>query len=196
MNRGLLIIISGPSAVGKGTVCGQYLKMHQEAAASVSATTRLPRAGEVDGESYYFTSKEAFMRDVEQDRFLEHAIVHQKDFYGTPKKAVEEQLEEGKDVILEIDVQGALQLKEKNIDGLYIFVSPPTLATLKQRILRRGTENQEQIEIRMSIAEKEMALSKEYDYIIINDVLDQAVKELERIIAQEKAKRGILQKKT
>ena len=154
-NRGILIVISGPSGAGKGTICKALLEKHDNIYISVSATTRAPRVGEVEGVNYYFLTKEDFEEKVRENGFLEYANVH-GNFYGTPKGNVEKMLEDGKDVILEIDIQGALQVKENFKEGVFIFILPPSMEELKQRIIKRGSETEESLMTRFKNAYKEI----------------------------------------
>jgi len=186
-NRGVLIVISGPSGAGKGTICKELLDKHNNIYISVSATTRSPRAGEVDGINYYFLTKESFEEKVSQNGFLEYANVH-GNFYGTPKVNVEKMLEEGKDVILEIDIQGALQVKENFSEGVFIFILPPSMEELKQRIIKRGSETEESLMTRFKNAYKEINYISKYNYAVVNDTLDLAVSKVESIIAAEKCR--------
>ncbi|WP_160690324.1 guanylate kinase [Clostridium sp. C2-6-12] len=185
--RGLLIIISGPSGAGKGTICKSFLERNNNVALSVSATTRAPRAGEVEGVNYYFTSKEKFKEKIAHNDFLEYAEVYDN-FYGTPKSNVEEILESGKDVILEIDIQGALKVKENTEEGVFIFILPPSMEELKQRIIKRGSETPESLMKRFKSAYKEINYISKYNYAVVNDTVDIAVQKLEAIIAAEKCR--------
>lgn len=187
INRGVLIVISGPSGAGKGTICKALLEKHQNIYLSVSATTRSPRDGEIDGINYYFLTKESFEEKVAQNGFLEYANVH-GNFYGTPKVNVEKMLEEGKDVILEIDIQGALQVKENFSEGVFIFILPPSMEELKQRIIKRGSETEESLMTRFKNAYKEINYVSKYNYAVVNDTLDLAVSKVESIIAAEKCR--------
>ena len=184
MGKGVLLIISGPSGSGKGTIVGQ-LVADDKYAVSVSATTRNPRPGEVDGIHYFFKSVEEFEGMVEKDEFLEHARFCDN-YYGTPKKYVEDQLEAGKNMILEIEVQGALQVKEKYKDAVLIFTMPPTLAELRRRLEFRGTEDKATIDKRIKRAEEELEFLPQYDYLVINDTVEQAVKDIDCIVAAER----------
>lgn len=185
--RGLLIVISGPSGAGKGTICKSFLERNKDVALSVSATTRSPRQGEVEGINYYFMSKEQFKEKIEADDFLEYAEVYDN-YYGTPKSNVEEILESGRDVILEIDIQGALKVKENTKDGVFIFILPPSMQELKQRIINRGSETPESLMKRFKSAYKEINFISKYNYAVVNDKVDIAVEKLEAIIAAEKCR--------
>lgn len=182
---GLLIIISGPSGTGKGTICKSLLQHRPDIFYSISATTRLPRDGEQDGVSYYFKSKEEFEEMLARDEFLEWARVYDN-YYGTPKAPVAEAIAAGKDVILEIDVQGAMKVKEKAPEGVYVFIVPPSLEVLRARIVGRATDSMEVINKRMDKALGELSKLYEYNYVVINDVLAQAVNKVECIIEAEK----------
>ena len=190
MNKGLLVVISGPSGVGKGTIIKNVLQSLPSALLSVSMTTRLPRAGEVEGKDYFFVTKEKFLQLKEEDYFLEWAEVFGC-FYGTPKHFVEKNLQEGKIVILEIDVKGAKKLKDKNIKGVYIFITTPSIEVLKERLIHRATDSEEKINYRLGIATKELEEACNYDYVVVNDKLYNAVKEVKNIIINEYKRRGI-----
>ncbi len=185
--RGLLIVISGPSGAGKGTICKSFLERNPEVAISVSATTRSPRKGEVEGVNYYFMSKEEFKGKIEDNDFLEYAEVYDN-FYGTPKSNVEELLEGGKDVILEIDIQGALKVKENTEEGVFIFILPPSMEELKARIIKRGSETPESLMKRFKSAYKEINFISRYNYAVVNDEVETAVEKLEAIISAEKCR--------
>lgn len=185
--RGLLIIISGPSGAGKGTICKSFMERNENVALSVSATTRSPRTGEVEGFNYYFMSKEKFKEKIASNDFLEYAEVYDN-YYGTPKSNVEEILESGKDVILEIDIQGALKVKENTEEGVFIFVLPPSMEELKQRIINRGSETQESLMKRFKSAYKEINYISKYNYAVVNDEVENAVQKLEAIISAEKCR--------
>lgn len=187
MNKGLLIVLSGPSGVGKGTVCKALLKKMPDLIYSVSATTRQPRIGETDGVNYFFKSREQFMQMIEEDQLLEYAE-YVGNYYGTPRDFVERTLEEGRDIILEIEVQGALKVKEKFPDGIFIFLLPPSLDELKDRIRGRGTENDHVIDHRMNVAVEEIALMANYDYAVVNDEIDLACERIESIVIAEHCK--------
>ncbi len=186
-NRGILIVISGPSGAGKGTICKALLEKHDNIFISVSATTRVPRQGEIEGVNYYFLTKEAFEEKVKENGFLEYANVH-GNFYGTPKVNVEKMLDEGKDVILEIDIQGALQVKDNFKEGVFIFILPPSMEELKQRIIKRGSETEESLMTRFKNAYKEINYVSKYNYAVVNDELEVAVSKVESIIAAEKCR--------
>ncbi len=186
-NRGVLIVISGPSGAGKGTICKALLEKHDNIYISVSATTRSPREGEIEGVNYYFLTKEAFEEKVKENGFIEYANVH-GNFYGTPKVNVEKMLEEGKDVILEIDIQGALQVKENFKEGVFIFILPPSMEELKKRIINRGSETEESLMTRFKNAYKEINYVSKYNYAVVNDTLELAVAKVESIIASEKCR--------
>jgi guanylate kinase len=183
--RGKLIVVSGPSGVGKDTIVSKYLEKNSNTYLSVSCTSRAPREGEVDGVNYIFLSREEFEERISNGDFLEYAE-YNGNYYGTPKYKMEEELEKGKDVILVIEVQGALKVKELIPDALFIFILPPSINTLKERLIGRGTEDIETINKRIETALNEIKVSDKYDYNIVNDELDMAVLELEKIIQKEK----------
>jgi guanylate kinase len=187
MRQGLLIVLSGPSGTGKGTVCDALLERRKDIALSVSCTTRSPRPGEVDGVSYHFVTEQVFKEMLVRDEFLEHANVY-GNYYGTPTSFVQKQLEQGKDVLLEIDVQGALKAKRVFPEGVYIFLLPPSMEELENRIRSRGTEKEDQIITRLSKAKSEAMLAEKYDYVIVNDVVDDVVGSVECILAAERLK--------
>ncbi|OEF98529.1 guanylate kinase [Desulfuribacillus alkaliarsenatis] len=187
MNKreGVLYILSGPSGVGKGTVCTQLRKQLLNLKYSVSATTRAPRAGETDGVNYFFKSKDKFEKMIQNNEFLEWAN-YVGNYYGTPYSYVQEQLKEGHDVILEIEVQGAMQVRERiGKDGVFIFLVPPNVAELKRRILERASETDESMNQRLKVMEKEMKLIQHYDYCVVNDDLLYACQQIEAIITAE-----------
>ncbi len=186
--RGLLVVLSGPSGVGKGTVRKALFEMEgHDLVYSISMTTRPPREGEIDGDDYYFVSKEEFERRIKADAFLEWAqfVGH---YYGTPKDKVDEQLKQGKEVVLEIEVQGALQVREKMSDAVFVFIAPPNKETLYRRLLRRGTESNETIQKRMDKAEREFPLAHKYDYIVVNDEVRNAADRILAIVRAEHAR--------
>jgi len=185
--KGLLIVISGPSGAGKGTVCKEYLKNNPETVLSISMTTRQPRRGEVDGVNYFFTDVPTFERMIGEGGFLEYAKVY-GNYYGTPKSFVKENLLAGRDVILEIDIQGALQVKEKFDEGVFIFIVPPNMDELKRRIQKRGTETPEELLRRFKSAYEEINFITRYNYLVINDSVKEAAKKIEAIVAAEKCR--------
>lgn len=185
MDGGFLLVLSGPSGSGKGTVSEALMKNNEEITFSTSVTTRTPRPGEVNGENYFFVSRDEFEEMVENDDLLEYAFVH-TNYYGTPKKFVFDEIDKGEIVLLEIDVQGALQVKKKYKEAVFIFLIPPTMDELKSRLVKRDTETEDEIETRYKNAFKELDFVGEYDYFVINDVIDNAVKDIENIIAAEK----------
>ena len=187
MRDGFLLVLSGPSGVGKGTVCEALLKKRNDIKYSISATTRKKRAMEIDGENYYFLSLEEFTKKIEEKEFIEYAKVH-GNYYGTPKSYVLEKIEEGHIVILEIDVQGALQVKENYPGAVYIFLLPPDLKELRSRIEKRATEDEDTINLRMNNAKDELSYIDKYDYAVINDEIDKTVRKIESIIEAEKLK--------
>lgn len=187
-DKGLIIVLSGFSGAGKGTIMKHLLKSHpSEYHLSISATTRKKRPGEQEGREYFFKSKEEFQSMIDNDELLEYASFNDRS-YGTPKSYVEELINDGKDVILEIEVQGALQVKEKFPEALLLFVTPPSAAVLKERLLGRGTEEPEVVAQRMAISSKESYLMDNYDYLIINDMLDESVSKVHNIIQCEHAR--------
>ena len=187
-NKGLLIVISGPSGVGKGTVRkALFQREGHDLVFSTSMTTRAPREGEVEGREYFFVSKEKFEEEIEKGNLLEYAYFV-NNYYGTPKDKVKQQLEEGKEVVLEIEVQGALQVKAKMNDAVFIFIAPPSWQALENRLTRRGTEPQEIINERLTKARNEILFASSYDYIVINDEIENAVDKIIAIIRAEHAK--------
>ena len=184
MSEAKLFILSGPSGVGKGTIVSEVLKEDPDIHLSVSATTRSPRKGEVRGVSYYFMEDGDFRSEIEAGGFLEYADVHGH-FYGTPKAPVLEKLAEGRDVILEIDVQGAMQVKETYPEGVFIFILPPSLGELRRRIEDRGTESREDIELRLGKAVSEMNYLNRYEYFVINEDLQRAVADVRAVMRAE-----------
>lgn len=185
---GLLIVLSGPAGVGKGTVCSALRSQMPDIVYSVSATTRQPRQGEVEGVNYFFKTREQFKSMIANDALLEYAE-YVGNYYGTPREFVEQTLAGGKDVILEIEVQGALKVKEKFPKAIFIFLLPPSLEELKQRITGRGTESQDTINTRMNVAIEEMSLLCHYDYAVMNDEIDAACERIRSIIVAEHCRR-------
>lgn len=187
--KGCLVIISGFSGAGKGTVVKALMDRYDCYALSISATTRQPRPGEVNGREYFFKTREEFEELIRQDALYEYAQ-YVSNYYGTPKAYVEEQLEAGKDVILEIEVQGALKVKEKNPDTLLLFVTPPSAVELRNRLAGRGTETPEVINERMARAAEESLLMDQYEYLIVNDKLDDCVETVHQLIQREHLRMG------
>ena len=185
--KGLLLVISGPAGAGKGTICDGYLHRHPDTFLSISATTRGPREGEINGKNYYFLTKESFEEMIEGNELLEWAEFV-GNYYGTPKNVILEKLEQGHDVILEIDVQGALAVQKQFSDGVFIFVVPPSFGVLRQRLVQRGTEPPDIVNKRLEKAKWELENSNAYDYLIINDLAEHAVEQLETIVKAEKQK--------
>lgn len=190
MQKGVLAVVSGFSGAGKGTLMKTLLRDHESYALSISATTRQPREGEVDGREYFFLSREKFEQMIAEDAFIEYAQ-YVGNYYGTPKKYVEDCLTAGKDVILEIEVQGAMNVKKLFPDAVTIFVAPPSAAELKKRLEGRGTETQEVIAGRMKRAQEEADLMDFYDYLLINDNLEESTRELHELIVQSHKKMGL-----
>ena len=188
MQRGTLLVVSGPSGSGKGTILQGLMEQEKNAVFSVSATTRAPRPGEIDGVHYFFISEEKFQKMVDQDEFLEYADVFGMNKYGTPRAYVEQQLGQGKDVVLDIDVVGALNVKRAMPEAVMVFVIPPTRAELERRLRGRGTEGEEQIRRRLETAMTEVSKAKEYDYLVINDDLKEAVEQMCDILNSQRNK--------
>ena len=181
--KGKFIVISGPSGVGKGTICNKLFK-EINAWYSVSTTTRNPREGEVDGVNYFFVSKEEFEKKIKNGDFLEYNV-YNDNYYGTSKKIVLEKMEEGINVFSEIDVNGAHNIKKIFPDALLIYIAPPSIDVLRERLIERGTEDIEKINQRLKIAEKELKEIDFYDYVVVNDDLERATKEVKNIILKE-----------
>lgn len=188
IDKGMLLVLSGPSGVGKGTVCKALRQLMPDLVYSVSATTRAPREGEVNGVNYFFKAKQEFQTMIEQDELLEWAE-YVGNHYGTPRKFVRETIESGRDVILEIEVQGALQVKQKFSEGIFIFLAPPDLVELQNRIVGRGTENEETIRKRMEMARYEIELMDQYDYVVVNDEIQHACERIKAIVTAEHLKK-------
>lgn len=187
MQKGKTFIISGPSGVGKSTVLKALFEERDDLYFSVSATTRAPREGEIDGVHYHFIEPEEFMQWINDDAFLEYAQ-YVGNFYGTPKKFVDAAMDEGKDVILDIEVQGAMQVYAKRPDTVRIFIAPPTWEELERRLTKRGTDSPEKIRQRLLRAKVEMKTAADYDYFVINDTVQTAVAELKAIMLAEHCK--------
>ncbi|MBE0467795.1 MAG: guanylate kinase [Candidatus Desulforudis sp.] len=189
--RGLLVVVSGPSGAGKGTVCQALCRRLGNIHLSVSATTRPPRAGEEDGVHYFFVNNEKFQEMIAQDELLEWARVY-RDYYGTPRGPVTRMLESGRDVILEIDVQGALQVKGKVPEAVLVFLRPPSMEELERRLRLRGTDSEERIAKRLEWARNELEAMAKYDYVVVNDRVEEAVVKVEAIIRAEKSRSSYL----
>jgi guanylate kinase len=185
LSKGFLLVLSGPSGSGKGTVSKALMEKRKDIIFSVSVTTRKPRIGEENGKNYYFVSENEFDTMVKADEFLEYALVH-NNYYGTPRDFVYEQIDKGEIVLLEIDVQGALQIKKNCKDAVFIFLLPPTMDELKNRIIKRGTESESDINTRFENAFKELDFVGEYDFFVVNDKIEKAVEDIEAIIHAEK----------
>ena len=183
--KGLLIVLSGPSGSGKGTICKSFLEKNEKVGLSISATTRAPRDGEVDGTHYFFIDKPKFEEMIQKKELLEYVHVFDN-YYGTPKKYVDDKIESGDDVILEIEIEGAKNIKTSYPDAVLIFVLPPPIEELRRRICSRGTETMEQIEKRLDRSIREISEIEQYSYFIVNDDLEYSVKELEAIVLAEK----------
>ena len=184
MRRGKTFIICGPSGVGKGTVVARLLASDPKLYFSVSATTRPPRSGEVDGKHYHFLSREQFQRWIDEDAFLEHAEFV-GNLYGTPKLYVDKAMDQGRDVILDIEIQGAEQVHRRRPEAIRIYVAPPSWAELERRLIGRGTEDMEKVRRRLERGKEEFAVARDFDYFVINDTVDRAVEELRAILLAE-----------
>ncbi len=181
MNKGVLVVISGFSGSGKGTMMKELVSNYEGYALSISATTRKPREGEEDGREYFFKTEEEFKKMISEDAFLEHAC-YVGNYYGTPKAYVKKMLNEGKNVLLEIEIQGALNIKKQMPDAALIFILPPSAEELKRRLIGRGTESMDVIEARLNRAKEEAEGIENYDYVIVNDKLDESVAALDNLI--------------
>jgi guanylate kinase len=184
---GLLIVLSGPSGAGKGTICQGLLKQENAISLSISVTTRPPRPGEEHGKNYFFISRNEFDDMVKNDQLIEWAQVYDN-CYGTPRQWVEETLASGEDVLLEIDIQGALQIKEKFPKCILIFVVPPSINELQARLIGRGTDGSEVIQKRLKCVEGELEKIPQYDFIVVNDALEEAINQVKAIITAEKCR--------
>lgn len=183
--KGLLLVLSGPSGAGKGTICQMLREKLPDIGYSVSVTTRAPREGEVDGVSYFFKTVEEVKTMITEGGLLEYAEVY-GNYYGTPRDYVMDLLNQGKDVILEIDIQGALQIKKRFPDGVFVFIVPPSLDELSSRIYKRGTDSEEVIKKRLASATGELAYASEYDYIIVNDIAERATQKVLTVMEAER----------
>ena len=187
-DRGLLFVISGPSGVGKGTLRKKVFNAFPDLKYSVSANTRPPRKGEIEGKDYYFVTVDEFKKMIKENKFVEWAIVH-GDYKGTPIQfLIDELLKKGRDVLLELDVQGAMQVKEKFPDGIFIFIAPPTWKDLEDRLRKRNTEGERALEKRLKDARIEIKYKKNYNYLVVNDNIKTALKKIESIIIAERCK--------
>lgn len=186
MNKGLLIVVSAPSGCGKGTILSEVLK-DDRFYYSVSATTRSPRLGEVNGVTYYFITKQDFEERIKNNAMLEYAE-YCGNYYGTPKKEIDEMREQGKNVILEIEVQGAMKVREICPDAVFIFVLPPSVAELERRLKKRATETDDVIAQRVSQARSEIELARKYDYVVVNAALEDAINDFKAVIKAEELK--------
>ena len=190
MSKGALIVVSAPSGTGKSTILHKLMESRDNLRFSVSATTRSPRTGEEHGKDYFFVSEEEFLRMIDEGAFLEHAqFVGNR--YGTPRAAVEERLDQGYDVYLDIDVQGAMQVRAQRPETLLIFIMPPSLEELERRLVGRGTDSMEVIRGRIAEAERECALRDRFDYVVVNDDADRAAAEISGIIDGYKARMNL-----
>ncbi|MDD4239782.1 MAG: guanylate kinase [Desulfotomaculaceae bacterium] len=185
--KGLLLVLSGPSGAGKGTVVRALQRENLSLRLSISATTRLPRDGEVDGVDYYFMERDIFRKMIEEDQLLEWAEVY-GNYYGTPRHFVQDVLERGNDIILEIDIQGALQVKEKLPEAVLVFIAPPSKEELQTRLFGRKSDSREEIEKRLKCMTGEMKLAGGYDYIVVNDSINRALDSIHAIIMSEKCR--------
>ena len=188
--NGLRLVVSGPSGVGKGTLVKALMDRNSKIKMSVSATTREPRPGEIEGVHYFFKTEEEFKAMVDRGEFLEYIHVFGSKYYGTPRSFVEQQLQSGCDVVLEIDVQGAMMVKETFPDAVLIFITAPSMGEIKSRLIGRGTETMEQVEKRFATAFEEIKMIPHYDYVIVNDVVDMAVHHMEAILEAERCRTG------
>ncbi|MGN1014197.1 MAG: guanylate kinase [Butyricicoccus sp.] len=185
--KGCLFVFTGPSGVGKGTLLKRVMEQEDNLFLSISATTRAPRPEDADGVTYYFLTRDQFEQKIEAGEFLEHAW-YSGNYYGTPLAPIEEHLSRGEDVILEIEVQGAMQIRAKRPDAAMIFVAPPDADELESRLRGRNTEDEETIRKRLTIAREELAQTANFDYLIVNDEVDRAVQELRAVLQAERAR--------
>ncbi|MDO5559165.1 MAG: guanylate kinase [Oscillospiraceae bacterium] len=186
MSKGILIVVSAPSGCGKGTILSEVLK-DEKFYYSVSATTRSPRTGEADGVNYHFLTHEQFVERINNDGMLEYAE-YCGNYYGTPKKEVYDKLSEGKNVILEIEVQGAMQIKKKCPEAVFVFIAPPSIQELKRRLNKRGTESDEVIQQRVSEAAHEISFASQYDYVVVNAELEEAISDFRSVVRAQELK--------
>ena len=186
--NGLLLVVSGPSGVGKGTLVKALMERNSKIKMSVSATTREPRPGEIEGVHYFFKTEEEFKAMADRGEFLEYIHVFGSKYYGTPRSFVEQHLANGYDVILEIDVQGAMKVKQSFPDAVLMFITAPSMSEIKSRLIGRGTETMEQVEKRFATAFEEVKMIPHYDYVIVNDVVDVAVHHMEAILEAERCR--------
>ena len=186
--KGSLIVISGPTCAGKGTICRELLSRNNNIWRSISYTSRPMRGNEVNGVDYYFVTKEEFEEKIRNGEMLEYAQVHYNDYYGTPKSHIKEKLDAGIDVILEIDIQGAIQIKEKVSEAIFIFILAPSMEEIRNRLIKRGFENNDQMIERFKTAYREINELTKYNYVVVNDDLNDAVKKVESIIISEKCR--------
>jgi guanylate kinase len=186
--KGSLIVISGPTCAGKGTICNELLKINGNIWRSISYTSRPIRGNEVNGVDYFFVTKEEFEDKIQKGEMLEYARVHYNDYYGTPREHIKEKLDSGIDVLLEIDIQGAIQIKEKVKDAIFIFILAPSMEEIKNRLIKRGFENNDQMIERFKTAYREINELTKYNYVVVNDVLSDAVNKVNSIITSEKCR--------
>ena len=187
-SKGLLIVVSGPSGAGKDTICNRIVNEMKDTKISISMTSREPRGKEKEGVDYYFVTKEEFEDRIKKNEFLEYAIVHNNQYYGTPKTKLEEDINNGKNVILVIDIQGALKVKEIVKEALFIFIMPPTMEELKNRLIKRNTETKDKILERFKTAYNEINEFTKYNYVVVNDKVEKAVEKVKSIITAEKCR--------
>jgi len=187
-SKGLLIVVSGPSGAGKDTICNRVVNDMRDTKISISMTSRAPRGKEEDGVDYYFVTKEEFEERIKKEEFLEYAVVHNNQYYGTPKAKLEEDLNKGKNIILVIDIQGALKVKEIVKEALFIFIMPPSMEELKNRLIKRNTETKDKILERFKTAYNEINEFAKYNYVVVNDRVEKAVDKVKSIITAEKCR--------